>query len=223
MDKTFIPSKVVPNPEGQAKLILTSVGLQFVKPRFFNVDEDRINRETQDFNAFGDPAKKSIFGTPIFDSFSFLPLSYTDNDGKNINITAKFDFDTMLVEINQTKNIVTTSIAGGNGTVKEYVGLQDYSIALTGLIVGKYANVPIDLQVLEPLEQYLNAPISLPFSCAVLDFMNINSLVVMDYKFGQIQGTRNALSVTINCISDTPFEVEYKQNKQFISSGSVPR
>lgn len=226
MGKEFLtPLAPLANPIGHAKLVLASVGLQFVKPRFFKIDEQRMNDESNDFDAnrTGGTTKKSIFGTPIFDTFTIHPFSYTNLKGEVITSASSYSFETALIEVNQTKNIVITPIAGGDGTVKEYVGLQDYNISITGLIVGKLANTPIDITQLDIISSILNAPIPLPVSCQVFDFLGIDSVVVTDFRFGQIQGTRNAMSVTINCISDTPFEVEYNTSKKSITqSGSVP-
>jgi hypothetical protein len=121
--------------------------------------------------------------------------------------------DAVLIEVNQPKNIVKTSVAGRNGTVKEYVSDSDFEISITGMLVGRHANIPPDIVDKIQLTEILKAPVAVPISCNFLDMLNINSVVVTDYKFNQIEGTRNAIGVNISCVSDEPFEIKYNDAK----------
>jgi len=64
--QNFILPKL-PNPKGQAELILKGAGLAFIKPKFYRVNTDEIANEQFD----SDLTKSSKFGIPTFDMFSF--------------------------------------------------------------------------------------------------------------------------------------------------------
>lgn len=207
------------NPKGQASLILKNAGLQIVKPKFFKVDEARILQE----DTTGLEDKTSWLGTPVFDTFQFLATTYTNLKGESVQIKSPIVLETVLLEVNQPKNIVKTQMAGRNGTVKEFISDGDYEIALTGMIVGKYAHQPLDFSVQQELRSVLSAPVALPIACNFLDLFQVNSVVITDYRIGQMEGIRNAMSVTINCVSDEAFEIQYNEaKKQQLVINSVP-
>lgn len=210
----------VPDPlivENQIKLISKTNAVRFIKPRFFKVNVDNIAIEQGDI-----PDKKSWMGTPVFDTFIFNGgFSYVDSKGVIVNVVASYMLDSCLITVNQTKNIIKTQIAGGNGTVKEYIGDGDYEIKIQGMIVGKYANIPPPITEKIRIAEILKAPMALPISCNFLDMFNINSVVIEDFEFSQIEGTRNAIGVSISCISDEPFEIQYSDASAKYTGTSV--
>lgn len=216
MAKFLIPPP--PNPEGQAKLILKGVGLGLLKPKFYRVNTDEIANEQFDT----DLLKSSKFGLPIFDVFSFNAsagnkLTYTASKefgGNQVVLDAPFTFETALIEVNQTKNIVKTAIAGTDGTVKEYMSEGDYIINLKGVIVGDTANQRPDITRLNSLIAYLKAPLSLPVSCNFLDELLISSVVIESYKYGQREGARNIIDVDIQMSSDSIIELSSVNTKK---------
>ena len=217
-NKNYILPKQLPNPEGQAKLILKQAGLSFIKSKFFKVNESEIENEQFD----EDLLKSSKFGLPVFDVFSFNcsvgnKLTYTASKefgGGNVILDAPFTFETALIEVNQTKNIVKTSIAGTDGTVKEYMSEGDYIINLKGVIVGETANQRPDITKLNSLVAYLKAPLSLPVSCNFLNEWLITSVVVESYKVGQREGARNIIDVEINMLSDSVIELSSSKTQK---------
>lgn len=217
MAKQFI-IPTPPNPEGQAKLILKSAGLGLLKPKFFKVDEKRISDEQTDL----DLIKSTKFGLPIFDVFSFNcsvgnKLSYTASKefgGGTVTLDAPFTFPTALIEVNQTKNIVKTPIAGTDGTVKEYMSEGDYVINLRGVIVGEIASQRPDITLINSLVAYLKAPLSLPISCNFLNELLITNIVIESYKLGQREGARNVIDIEINMLSDSVIELSSTNTKK---------
>jgi hypothetical protein len=197
-----------PNPVGQAELILKSAGLQLLKPKFFKVNTDQIAIEQSDI-----PDKISWLNTPIFDTFIVNAFSYTNDEGINVQIRDSYMFETALVTCHQAKNIVKTQVAGRKGRVKEYISDDDYEITINGMIVGRYANLPPDITDKIRIMEILKAPVAIPISCSFLDMFQINSVVIEDYEFTQIEGTRNAIGITIKCSSDEPFEIKYTDAK----------
>lgn len=224
MNKQFLePLAPLSNPLGHARMVLSSVGLQYVKPRFFKVDTDSVNAEDAAGLGLNAPDKQSWMGTPVFDTLRFDDISYYDIE-KNANIsTAGMTLENVLFVVTPTKNVVRTSIPGGNGTVKEYIGMGDYDINITIQLVGRHANVPPE-QELRQLLEFIKAPISLPVYNNILSYFEIFSIVVIDQpSITQVSGARNVFNVSIPCVSDKPFEVEYNSNKKQVSnSGSVP-
>jgi len=217
-----------PNVKGQAELILKSAGGAAAKTAihaaFVNYTEIAKEQFIEDLSI----SKK--FGLPTFDTFSFNAnqvnkLTYTTSkDFGNIPLTVStpFTFDTALLEVNQTKNIVNTSIAGQNGTVKEYMSEGDYIVNLKGVIVGDVANQRPDIVKLNSLIAYLKAPLSIPISCRFLEELKISSVVIESYKFGQREGARNIIDIEINMISDSTIELSVSAEQKDIFSKRVP-
>lgn len=204
------------NPKGQAKLLATALFNKFIKPTLFKTNEDKMAVEQ---GVIAD--KTSWMGTPVFDMLSIPPFNYTDNDGNAVNISAAINFYSVILEVNQTKNIVTTAVQGRNGTVKEYISDGDYQISINGVITSQYNNVaPFeqDIAYMNSVFAMLRGNVAIPVSCSFLDMFQINSMVVMDYKFGQVEGARNTISFSMNCLSDEPFEIKYTAKQT-----SVPR
>jgi hypothetical protein len=214
----LIVPKQLPNPEGQAKLILKSNGQQLVQPIFFKVDE--ANMAIEQANR---PDATNWMGLPVFDTVTFDSLVYTrSSDGKNIGI-GKMQLQNCMHIVSMVKNVITTPITGSDGTVKEYIGLGDYSITLSGMLINKHANTPPELETRQ-LFEFCRAPVPLKVASNFLSYFEIFSIVVTgEPTFTQIEGTRNAILFSIPCVSDIPFEVEYNQNnKGKTSSVSVP-
>lgn len=210
-----IPEQL-PNPEGQAKMILRSNN-QLVQPLFFTVDAKKLLIEKAQV-----PDLYNWMGLPVFDTVTFDTLSYKTNDGQKIN-TESLQLTNCMHVVNMVKNVIRTPVAGADGTVKEYIGLSDYNIILSGMLVSQYANTP-PVKELKTLHEYCKAPIPIPVSSNFLLYFGITTIVIVgEPTFTQIEGTRNAIQFTINCVSDKPFEVEFNQNnKGKTSPVSVP-
>ncbi len=113
-----------------------------------------------------------------------------------------------MVEVNQTRNIVTTTIAGMDGSVKEFINNGDYSITIRGFFSSNDADVypTNDVKV---LTEYLKAPISLKITNLFLNnFFGVTEIVPVSYSFHQQEGIRNVQYFTIECLSDLPYEIK---------------
>lgn len=204
------------NPKGQVILASKNAANQFLKPRFFKIDEDKMAIEQG-----GTFDKKSWLGTPVYDILRIPAFSYTDNNGQNVSIATEIDFDTVLIEVSQTRNIVTTAVQGRNGTVKEYISDGDYQISVNGVISTKYNNVApfeSDINYVNSVMAVLRANVAIPVACNFLDMFQINSMVVLDYKLNQIEGARNTIGFSMNCLSDEPFEIKYSEKQKSVPS-----
>jgi hypothetical protein len=163
--------------------------------------------------------------TPIYDSFLLLkPQGWTSyNYDLNTesfietNESAKLMdegnggilIEGCIIEVTQTKNIVTTLVSGyDGGSIKEYIGAGDYQIVLRGFLQTDYPDLyPTDS--IKMLKSYLDAPINLQFESQFLKMMlpADYDLVCSSYNFFQQQGLRNVQYFEINFISDGNFEL----------------
>ena len=123
----------------------------------------------------------------------------------------------VLIEVGQSKNIVTTSIAGRDGTVKEYIGLGDYAISLTGVLKGEnqgnmeteaFNSTIKDIGNFYPfvdterLKTILEVPDTILLSSEFLSIWGITDCVVMGFNIPQIAGNHDTQFFTVNLLSD---------------------
>jgi hypothetical protein len=151
---------------------------------------------------------KSALNTPVLINLKFSSVSYTDLNNGYQRITDELIFDTVLCTVSQAKKIVKTEIQGRDGTVKEYIGLDDYHIAINGIIVGSNGQRPMT-QILA-LKKMLDAPISIPVVSSFLNNLGIYNVVIEDYTLPQEAGGWSKQDFTINAISDSPVELFIK-------------
>jgi hypothetical protein len=208
------------NPKGQAELIIKGFGLANVKPKFYNI---QVNSDEIEQQGIGDLNKSlSLFGLPVFDVLDFDQLKYTTADNKNITVEA-LSMATVLIDVTQTKNIVTTPIQGRNGTVKEYISDGDYAINIKGVLVGNGNEVrPEDK--LGVLLGFCQAPVPINVASNILASFGIYTIVIDSYTFNQMEGQRNVIPFELNCLSETPFEIKAQtQNTTAGRTTTTPR
>lgn len=206
-----------PNPKGQAELILKGAGLRFLKPKFFKVDTDAIFTEQDAINAAVLDSNETMsdsrskFGLPVFDDVLFERLQYVSNDQKDV-LVFPFSMGTCLCEVSQQRNIVTTSISGRNGTVKEYISDGDFQVNIRGVLASLYQNVP-PKDSINQLMAFCKSPVEFNVTSNFLAYFGIYTIVIQDYKFSQMEGQRNVIQFELQCLSDVPFEIKATKNK----------
>jgi hypothetical protein len=151
------------------------------------------------------PLYTSDLGTPVMAVISFDSVTYTDTKGK-VKTTPDQYYDTVLLTVSQAKKIITTEIQGRDGTVKEYIGLDDYAVQIDGIIVGKNGSYPGD--AVAALKQLLDAPVAIPVVCKYLNDLGIQSLVIKDYTIAQEAGGYSKQAFTIDALSEIPVELQ---------------
>lgn len=153
-----------------------------------------------------DPAMYlSPLGTPVVADIVFEGGTYTDDKTGRPVTFQSVTLATVLVTINQPKRIVRTEIQGENGSVKEYIGMDDFQISINGVIAGTNGSYPF--QEVAELHKILTAPITIPVVSAYLQLFDIFNLVITDYTFDQEMGGYSKQTFTINAISDKPVEL----------------
>ena len=181
-------------------IILNGFGLQNVQPITYTPKGEGLSSPTIDFaeqqsdsvphlHGGGQDANlTSYLGTPIFADFRF-----EKND---------LWLETVLLDVSQTKNIVTTAITGRNGTIKEYISDGDYVINIKGAITTQGNAYP--MSDVRGLLEILRKKETLQIVSDYLRIFDIYQIVVTDYKFSQVEGFQNTQFFEINAISDTP-------------------
>ena len=126
---------------------------------------------------------------------------YTDNSGK----TKTFDnilFPIAIIDARQSKNMVSTKITGRDGTIKEYIGMNDWNITIRTVV-----DMPADrapLKFLHSFLQMLVAGVAIPVKNYYLNALGISNIVIEDVELGQAEGGYSSQPVTITCVSDVP-------------------
>lgn len=147
----------------------------------------------------------SSLGTPVIADVTLKGSTYTNNDGKQIT-TQDITLITVLVNVSQTKKIITTEIQGRDGTVKEYIGMDDYSISINGILTGSNGQFPLNEFLL--LKELCKAPVALAVVSRYLQNLDIYNLVIKEYNFDQEAGGASKQNFSLNCISDVPVELQ---------------
>ena len=210
------------------EILLKGIGIRALKTRAFrpaqgiSVDRDD---QFQDFEILGEKDEeqflanfKSLLGTPVFDPIIF-PAGQFNELGNVIGPPQPFDqliIPSVIIEVSQTKNIITTAIQGRNGTVKEFVSDGDFAITLTGVLVGQNeGNKIIDIGNAYPdddvkkLITICKVPDTLTLTSKFLnDVFGINQVVITDYNIPQREATRNMQPFQISMLSDISIDLE---------------
>jgi hypothetical protein len=150
---------------------------------------------------------KSALGTSVVINLIFDSVSYTDLNTKKVITTRLMQFDAVLCTISQAKKIVKTEIQGRDGTVKEYIGMDDYEVSINGIIAG--ANGVYPMETVQELKKILDAPVPIPVTSNFLNNMDIFNVVVADYTLPQEAGGYSTQNFSISAISDTPIELQF--------------
>jgi hypothetical protein len=169
------------------------------------------------------PEAESMFGTPVYDTFTFGSV---ENEANNIYLDSLGDKQTyktlrlheVIIEVNQVKNIVLRSVQGRKNTIKQYISDGDYTIRLSGYLSGKYntdnhswsmfgENFPDE--GLRRLKDILKVPARLNVTSRLLSIFGITGVVVIDYNIPQRVGQGNRQYFEVNMLSDEEILFEF--------------
>lgn len=145
-------------------------------------------------------APTSMLGTPVFCDM----ILAADKKG-----TDALQLLWVIAEVNQTKNIVKTTVQGRNGTVKEYIADGDYMVTIRGGLFTPFsAAYPKD--DVQKLIKLLKMNKALNVTSEFLLQFDIYELVVEEYSFPQKEGSQNVQLFEIKTVSDFPIELKQK-------------
>lgn len=131
--------------------------------------------------------------------------SYSTNVQGHVISFPDVSITSALISISQAKQIVKTQIQGRDGTVKEYIGLDDYMVTVSGVLTSSPGVAPTDAVL--NLKKMLNAPIAIDVVCTFLNQLDIHQLVVDHYELPQNEGGISYQTFTMNFISEIPTQL----------------
>lgn len=208
-----IPSKTIPKKAQEA--FSKGFGLTISKKNSPNV---------ADYSSGDMPEGYTQFGTPYYGSLFIEKPNYTvtqyDDKTKSyseiaVNLSNNHQIGDVLgcliehciIDVSEPNNVVTTSIVGQNGTIKEYINKGDSAITIRGFFEGAIDSFPMnDTKI---LRSYCSAPVSLNITNTYLnEICNITKMVVNSIGFSQQQGMRNIQYFEISAMSDTDYTIQ---------------
>ena len=172
-------------------------------------DSPYVKEDVQNGFIEGDvPLQKftSKLNTIVYSNVIFNAGVILDENGVQIDKWDDFRIDDVLLTVSQSKKIITTEIQGRDGTVKEYIGLDDFQIQITGRLNGTYNVNPKELT--RQLKIILSTGQPLEITSWYLQNLDITDIVVKDFNFGQTEGEYSTQYFTINAMSDKRFEAK---------------
>ncbi|GGG33409.1 DUF6046 domain-containing protein [Hymenobacter glacieicola] len=117
-----------------------------------------------------------------------------------------------LITVTSSKNIVKTVVAGGDFTVKEIIGADDWQIKIQGYAVKEGNRAQAVASSLVPQdypEEWLRRLVmlyrrnrQLEVKCQLLTYFNISSLVIENIEFPAIAGASDHFAYQISASSD---------------------
>lgn len=113
-----------------------------------------------------------------------------------------------VVSITPRKIIVSTPMVERKGSVHEIISIDDYSINIKGLFIGKDNNYPEKYVTM--LERLFQENKSIPIKCAKTDIFlkGEDKVVIKDISLPATPGVQHVQPFEINCVSDTIFTLE---------------
>ena len=146
----------------------------------------------------------SLLNTPVYSNIHFLDVEYTDTRGRTVRTNGNI-YDAVLITVSQAKKIIRTEIQGRDGTVPEYVGMDDYKIQINGIITGSNGVRPVD--EISTLKKMLDVPVAIDVACDYLNSLGIHSLIVDSYELAQAAGGYSYQAFSIACSSFVPVQL----------------
>lgn len=141
------------------------------------------------------------YGAPIF-KFSEVKLSTSDTE---------ILLDTAILSITQSKNIVTTTLQGRDGTVKEYISDGDYNISIKGILdSGNMFVYPEDL--VKQLKSICDVKGNIELRSPFAEMLGITEAVITSYSFNQVPAGYNVQPYELTLLSDVPLIIKAQQD-----------
>ena len=94
------------------------------------------------------------------------------------------------------------------GTVKEFLGFQDYEIVIRGVVINAASHKIYPETIVEKLNKLFQKNESLPIICGLTALLGIERIVMKELRFPEMTGVQHAQAYEITCVSDAPFLVE---------------
>lgn len=179
-----------------------SLGVDIVESEVMNLPEHNIPESD----------RLSYLNTPIFGALEILPGSYTQYNADGTTELIEYEgivLETVIVNISQRKNIVTTEVTGLDGTVKEYISKGDFQLWAYGAIVGQGQQYPEEK--VRTLAAILESPEAVEIRSELLQLFGIDQMVIQAYQLNPKEGFLNTQPFNIRALSDTDIILDLDQ------------
>lgn len=194
----------------QAGLLIRTFGLSAIDKVFYKPAIDSLVANLPK-NTTPSTGTVSYFNRPVFSNLVFKARDYYNNDNELVTTWDRdVVLDTVLFDVGQTKNIVTTQVQGRNGTIKEYISDGDFAINIKGLLVSN-TNNQFPYTAYEELLKalYCNTEIEIQ-SWILTELYGIKYIVIQNFEILQEVGKQTTVPFEIQALSDIPTEIILK-------------
>jgi len=150
---------------------------------------------------------KSWLGIPILMPVKFKGGTYNILNKGKIETVSLSDYrlpDTTLVDFRRSKNIITTPINGGSGTVTELYSFENWSIKIYGFIYETDVDVNEQLRSLLEWENITDA---ITVSSGMFEMLGIYQIVIKSIDLPQLKGQSKVRPFQLECESIEPIEL----------------
>lgn len=145
-----------------------------------------------------------LLGLPAFCRLTFQPIR------TNAGLFEGMDLIDPIVSVGQPQTIITTTITGRAGTVKEYIGQGDFAITIRGILASdpfSESRFEYPLSQVQQMVQMAGLGVALPCSGWLLDVYGIKSVVIQNATYPELPGFTNLQAYELQCLSDEPIEL----------------
>jgi hypothetical protein len=138
-------------------------------------------------------------------------LSYFDLTTQQVKTVAKMQLPIAFCTVTKKMNVIKSGVSGRNGTVKQFISLNDYEISIKGVFTtGVYDKYPE--QAMIALQAITDCTTEVKVASNILNLFGINYIVFESCYFEQMDSTgRDEQRFNINCCSEIPFTINVNQ------------
>ena len=155
---------------------------------------------------------QSVLGTPIYEQIT-LTVPATVKNGVATSAQSTYTFpDWPLFDINPSWLIKKENTQGGNGSVKEFISQDDFTITIRGFLIN-YDSQDYPEQLLSDFWAVVNSKKSMGITSRVFNLLDIHNIVITDARLVGVEGYMNMQPFELDCLSDTPQELVIKSTK----------
>jgi hypothetical protein len=160
-----------------------------------NPYEGKVQSFTPDKGLYTGP-----LGTPVMQDITFKSMTYTDFNTGQKKTSPEIKLIDILMRVNLPTKVVKTEIQGRPGTVKEYIGEDDWQITINGFLLADNGSSPTSAII--DLKNMKRARVAIPVVCTYLNNLEIFNVVIEDFALEQEPGGYSKQAFTITAVSD---------------------
>lgn len=151
--------------------------------------------------------RTSVLGTPIY-----MPVKIC-LPGEDITRNDDLFWlpNEPLLEFNGGAEIVQEPKAGGNGSFKEFMGLNDYEITIRGVAVNEEDIDEYPEKDVARIRQLCESGQPLEARSPLLRLFGISMIAIKSWRFPAAEGLYSAQAYELQCLSDEPVELVLKE------------